>query len=345
MKPLIIGGPTAVGKSEVACALAEELPAEVISADSMAVYKFMDVGTAKPLECTKKVPHHLIDFLPPSEAFDAKRFEEEALKLMEEISSRGKVPLVVGGTYLYLQALLYGIEETPPPDWELRRKLYRLAEEKGREYLYGLLKEVDPVYAEKIHPNDLRRVVRALEVYEKTGKPFSSFHKWERPKLDFVGVFLTREREELMRRIEERLWDMVRRGLPEEVKKLLDMGYEDFLVSRQAIGYKELIPCVKGEKPLRECVEEAIRHTKAQAKRQIRWFKRQGWHRINLSELSVEEAVKRIKEIFQSELAHSPEEGREGKLSKNLDEEVSHGGREEGTSRKPRGEDAEQGRD
>ncbi len=300
MSLLIIGGPTAVGKSDLACCVAQKLDGEIISADSMAVYKFMDIGTAKPLECMKKVKHHLIDVVEPSGYFDAKIFEEQAKKLIEEIQKRGKVPMVVGGTYLYIQALLYGIDETPKPDWKLREKLYALAERKGKEFLFKKLQVIDPNYASKIHPNDLRRTVRALEVFLSSGKPFSSYHSWDKPKLKHVGIFLIRNRESLFKRIEDRLKNMVKNGLLEEIKRLLEMGYESFLTSGQAIGYKEFVPCAKGEKTIEECLQEAIRNTKEQAKRQIRWFKKQSWHEINLDEVPFEEACKKIVEIYRA---------------------------------------------
>ena len=298
MKTLIIGGPTAVGKSEIACEVAKRLGGEIISADSMAVYKHMDIGTAKPLECMKQVPHHLIDVVEPGGYFDAKIFEEKAGELIRDIKERGKVPIVVGGTYLYIQALIYGIDDTPKPDWNLRNKLYKIAEKRGREYLYKKLKVVDRAYAEKIHPNDLRRTVRALEVFINSGRPFSSFHSWGKPKIDFVGIYLRRNIKSLYKRIEERIMDMVRRGLLDEVKKLLEMGYENFLTSGQAIDYKEFIPCAKGEKPLEECIREAVKNTKEQAKRQIRWFRKQNWEEIDLDLLTKEEAVRRIISIY-----------------------------------------------
>jgi len=302
MKILVIGGPTAVGKSELACCVAKKLNGEIISADSMAVYKFMDVGTAKPLDCMKKVPHHLIDVVEPGGYFDAKIFEEMAKEKIEEIKRRGKVPIVVGGTYLYIQALLYGIDKTPKPDWKLREKLYKIAEKKGKECLYEKLKVVDPLYAEKIHKNDLRRTVRALEVFLTTGKPFSSYHTWDKPNIDFVGIYLKRSLENLYKRIENRVYDMVKNGLLDEVKRLLNMGYENFLTSGQAIDYKEFIPCAKGEKPLEECIKEAIKNTKEQAKRQIRWFRKQGWHEIDLDKLSTEEACEEVVRIYENDI-------------------------------------------
>ncbi len=300
MSLLVIGGPTAVGKSDLACCVAERLGGEVISADSMAVYKYMNIGTAKPLECMKKVRHHLIDVVEPNGYFDAKIFEEEARRIIEEIRKRGKVPMVVGGTYLYVQALLYGIDRTPKPDWRLRNRLYSIAERKGREFLFNKLKVIDPVYASKIHPNDLRRTVRALEVFLSSGRAFSSYHNWDRPRIEHVGIFLMRSRESLFRRIENRLRDMVQKGLLEEIKKLLKMGYESFLTSTQAIGYKEFIPCAKGEKKLEDCLKEAIKNTKEQAKRQIRWFRKQGWYEINLDKKSFKEACEEVVEIYKS---------------------------------------------
>lgn len=291
---LVIGGPTASGKSEIACRIAKEIDGEIISADSMAVYRGMDIGTAKPKECMSVVRHHLIDVADPGEYFDAKLFEKLALRAIEGVKSQGKVPIVVGGTYLYLQALLYGIEDTPEPNWSLRKRLYELAEKKEGTWLYGKLKAVDPVYARKIHPRDIRRVVRALEVFIETGKPFSSYHRWGEPRLKFKGFYITRDWESLSERIEKRVNKMVERGLVKEVEKLMKRGFESFLTSSQAIGYKELIPYLKGEISLEDAVQQIVKNTKEYAKRQIRWFRKQGWEEINLDRLSEEEACTRI---------------------------------------------------
>jgi tRNA dimethylallyltransferase len=300
-KILIIGGPTAVGKSEVACLVAQRIGGEVVSADSMTVYRGMDIGTAKPLECMKKVRHHLIDVVDPGDYFDAKIFEREALKAIRDIKVRGKIPIVAGGTYLYLQALLYGIEDTPEPDWKLRRRLYALAESRGGDYLYGKLKAVDPVYARKIHPNDVRRVVRALEVFINTGRPFSSFHRWGEPRLSFKGFFLIRSWDSLSRRIEERLRDMIRRGLLEEIRELLGRGFKSFLTSPQAINYKEFIPYLEGKRSFEEAFREALRNTREYARRQIRWFRKQGWIEVDLERLSSDRAADLIvREFFRS---------------------------------------------
>ncbi|MGB9873628.1 MAG: tRNA (adenosine(37)-N6)-dimethylallyltransferase MiaA [Hydrogenobacter sp.] len=291
---LIIGGPTASGKSSIACLVAQALDGEIISADSMSVYKHMDIGTAKPIECMKLVKHHLVDILEPGEVFDAKIFEEMSIKAIEDIKGRKKVPIVCGGTYLYIQALLYGIEETPPPDWSLRERLYAIVRKKGSAYLYEKLKVVDKKYAMKISPQDSRRIVRALEVFLQTGRPFSSFHKWGTPRFEFKGFYIKLSWETLSRNIEKRVMEMFERGLVDEVKKLLDMGFESFLTSQQAIGYKELIPYLKGLISLEEAIENIVKNTKDYAKRQIRWFRKQGWEEVEAESLGIEGSAKHI---------------------------------------------------
>ncbi len=291
---LIIGGATATGKSHLACLVAERADGEIISADSMSVYRGMDVGTAKPRECMERIKHHLVDVVDAGEHFDAKLFEDLALRAVEEIRLKGKLPVVVGGTYLYIQALLYSIEETPEPNWKLRERLYSVVERKGSAYLYRKLRSIDPFYADRIHPNDARRVVRALEVFIETGKPFSRFHRWGKPRFRFLGVHVVRDWETLSRRIEERVRRMIEEGLVEEVRSLLERGFERFLTASQAIGYKELIPYLKGETDLESAVQEVIRNTREYAKRQIRWFRKQGWLEVNLDRLTEEEACEFI---------------------------------------------------
>ncbi|WP_457601404.1 tRNA (adenosine(37)-N6)-dimethylallyltransferase MiaA [Hydrogenivirga sp.] len=291
---IVVGGATATGKSELSCLIAQKLGTEIISADSMSVYRGMDVGTAKPRECMSKVRHHLIDVADPGEYFDAKLFEKLALSALGDITSREKLPVVAGGTYLYIQALLYGIEDTPEPNWKLRERLYQSARERGSEHLHRKLAVIDPLYAKKIHPNDTRRVVRAIEVFVETWKPFSSFHRWDRPRFTFLGVHVTREWRTLSERIEARVRSMIEGGLIDEVSDLVSRGFENFLTSTQAIGYKELVPYIKGEKSLEEAVEEIVRNTKAYARRQLRWFRRQGWLEINLDRMDYEEAAELV---------------------------------------------------
>ncbi|HIC09153.1 MAG TPA: tRNA (adenosine(37)-N6)-dimethylallyltransferase MiaA [Aquificales bacterium] len=299
-KPLIvIGGATGVGKTELSLQLARAIGGEIISADSMAVYKYMDIGTAKPSPAERRaIRHYLIDVVEPNETFSIKQFIDLADEAVREIWERGKVPIVVGGTYMYIHPFLFGLAETPPGDWELRKKLYERAEREGKDKLWEELLKIDPQYAAKIHPNDLRRIVRALEVYTLTGKPYSSFHtNWEnaKPRYPYLGVFLYRPWEEQYRRIRNRVWDMIRDGLLGEIRRLLDMGFKEAITSPQAIDYKEFIPYFEGRKNLLECIGDTIRHTKEQAKRQIRWFKRYNdWLKLDLSKISTPEAVERI---------------------------------------------------
>ncbi len=302
-KPLIvIGGPTGVGKTELSLKLAQEIGGEIISADSMAVYRHMDIGTAKPSpEERKKVKHYVIDVVNPDETFSIKQFIDIADEAVKEIWAKGKIPIVVGGTYMYIHPFLYGLAETPPADWELRKKLYQRAEEEGKEQLWKELIEIDPEYAKKIHPNDLRRIVRALEVYQLTGKPYSSFHgNWKKPRYPYLGVFLYRPWESQYQRIKNRVWDMIRDGLLGEINKLLSMGFKEAITSPQAIDYKEFLPYFEGKKTLIECIYDTIKHTKEQAKRQLRWFKRyQDWLKINLDELNNDQAVELIKKEYE----------------------------------------------
>ncbi len=299
---LLIGGPTASGKSSIACKLAQILNTEIVSADSMSVYKYMNIGTAKPLECMKEVRHHLVDILDPGEIFDAKMFEKMAYEAIKDIERRGKLPIVCGGTYLYIQALLYGIEETPPPDWSLRERLYSVLKRKGSIYMYEKLKVIDKKYALKISPKDSRRIVRALEVFLQTGKPFSSFHRWGKPRLEFIGFYIKWSWDVLSQRIENRVRHMFSEGLTQEVKKLLEMGFESFITSAQAIGYKEVVPYVKGMISLEEAMQNVIKNTKAYAKRQIRWFKRQGWIVVDTEKLGIDGSVNFIIQILDSTL-------------------------------------------
>ena len=304
-KPLIvIGGPTGVGKTELSLSLAEAIDGEIISADSMAVYRYMDIGTAKPSPADRRrIKHYLIDVVEPTETFSIKRFIDEADRAVREIWAKGKVPIVVGGTYMYLHPFLYGLAETPPGDWKLREELYRMAEIEGKRKLWEELLKIDPAYAAKIHPNDLRRIVRALEVFHLTGRPYSSFHtNWENPtpRYSYLGVFLHRPWDSQYRRIVNRVWDMVRDGLLGEILKLLRMGFKEAITSPQAIDYKEFLPYFEGKKTLIECIHDTIKHTKEQAKRQLRWFKRYSdWLKLDLDKISTDRAVELIKKEYE----------------------------------------------
>lgn len=281
MKPLIIlTGPTAVGKTELSIALAKAVNGEIISADSMQVYKYMDIGTAKiSPEEMQGVPHHLIDILEPDTAFNVTMFQKLAREALQGIYERGKIPVVVGGTGFYIQALLYDIdfsEETG--DMSVRKSLERLAAERGPEYLHEALAKVDPESAEQIHANNVKRVIRALEYYRMHGEKISLHNENERQKkspYDFFYFVLTHDRQVLYDRIEKRIDLMVRQGLIEEVRGLMERGYDRSLVSMQGLGYKEIIPYLNGEYTLDEAIYVLKRDTRHFAKRQLTWFRRE----------------------------------------------------------------------
>jgi len=301
----VITGATATGKTDISIELANKLNGEIVSADSMMVYKHMDIGTAKPSkEDMDKIPHYLIDIVEPSYDFSVKDFINIAHKSIKKILKKGKTPIIVGGTWLYIQSLLYGLTDAPEGDWRIREKLYK----RDPQDLYNELKSIDSEYAQKIHPNDKKRVIRALEVYYISKKPFSYFikkHNFNEKKYSFVGFILERDKKEIMERIQKRVDKMFDNGLVEEVAKLVDMGYEDALTSKQAIGYKELIPYVKGKISLLEAKEEVVRNTKDFAKRQIRAFrskfKNNGeWERLNISNYTNKELLYKIIEKYKS---------------------------------------------
>ncbi len=291
---ILIGGPTASGKSQLCCLLAKYLHTSIISADSMSVYKHMNIGTAKSEGCIQEVKHYLVDVVEPGFVFDAKLFEEKALQAIEEIRREDKIPIVCGGTYLYMQAILYGIDETPPPNWYIRKRLYLIAQKRGKEFLYSKLLAVDPTYASKISPNDTKRVVRALEVFLQSGKPFSHFHRWSESRFNYLGVYVKRSWESLSKRIENRVYRMLEMGLINEIKNLMDMGFENFITSPQAIGYKEFIPFINEKINLEQAINETIKNTKEYAKRQIRWFRKQNWLEIDLDKLTYNQGVELI---------------------------------------------------
>jgi tRNA dimethylallyltransferase len=274
---LCLLGPTAVGKTELTVDLAQRLDAEVISADSRQVYRYMDIGTAKPSPQQRAlVPHHVIDCVYPDERFSAAEFQRLADKSMEEIKSRGKLPILVGGTGLYFRALVDGLFEGPEADDELRERLRREAERSGSTALYERLVEVDPEYASRIHPNDLVRIVRALEVYEKTGQPISRLQRqWKsgETRYRFIAFCLIRDRDELYGRIERRVDRMIQEGFVDEVRRLLDMGYSRELNSMRTFGYRELASYLCGEMSFDEAVELTKRRTRQYARRQIIWFR------------------------------------------------------------------------
>lgn len=280
-RPLIvIGGPTACGKTGFSIKLAKEIGGEIISADSMQVYRYMDIGTAKVTpEEADGVPHYLIDELNPDEEYNVMLFQQKAKAYMEKIWAKGKIPILVGGTGFYINALLYDNDFTETEnDTSYREECYKLAQEQGAEVLYERLKEIDPEYAANIHANNVKRVTRALEYHYLTGQKFSQHNAEQKERetpYDAAVIILTMDREKLYERIELRIDLMMEQGLLAEVKGLLDRGYTSDLVSMQGIGYKEFIPYFKGECTLEEAVTQLKTNTRRFAKRQLTWFRRQ----------------------------------------------------------------------
>ena len=281
-KPLIIlAGPTAVGKTSLSIRLAKETGGEIISADSMQVYRHMDIGSAK---ITKEemggVPHYLVDVLEPEEEFNVVRFQQMAKEAAERIWKKGKIPLVVGGTGFYIQALLYDIDFTENDgDESYRRQLEQKAsDEEGASELYEMLKTVDPKAAQEIHPRNIKRVIRALEFYHQTGKKISEHNETQRQKespYHYAYFVLTDERSRLYERIDQRVDLMMEEGLLDEVCYLKERGVRKDSTAMQGLGYKELYEYLEGRYPLDEAVRIIKRDTRHFAKRQLTWFKRE----------------------------------------------------------------------
>ena len=280
-KPIVVlTGPTAVGKTELSIQLAKVIGGEIISADSMQVYKHMDVGSAKiTLEEMDGVRHYLVDELEPFDEFHVVKFQEYAKKYLNEIYAHGKIPIIAGGTGFYIQALLNDIDFTvQESDSAYRKELEALAEEHGNQYLHDRLKEVDPESAEAIHPNNRKRVIRALEFYQETGRKISEHNAKEQMRTspyNFAYFVLNDERSHLYKRIDARVDKMIEDGLEAEVRRLKEMGCTKDMVAMQGIGYKEMLSYLDGSYSLEEAVYIIKRETRHFAKRQITWFKRE----------------------------------------------------------------------
>lgn len=284
---IVIVGPTAVGKTNLSIALAKRLYAEIISGDSMQVYEGMDIGTGKITEEEAAgIPHYMIDIKKPNESFSVAEFKEHVDKHIKEINARGKIPILVGGSGLYIQAVLYDYQFS---DRKRDDKITKKYEEKlrleGNLALHNELKKIDPEQAEKIHPNNFRRVIRALEIYETTGLTMSEIHQQQKqtPKYNHYIIGLEMDRQTLYNRINQRVDRMIEDGLVDEVRSLLENGYEH-CQSMKAIGYKELIPYLKGEIDLERAIELLKRNSRRYAKRQYTWFKNKmdvNWYSIN----------------------------------------------------------------
>lgn len=281
LKPFVIlTGPTAVGKTEISLKLAREIGGEIISADSMQVYRYMDIGSAKiDRESRSRISHHLIDVLDPKEEFNVYRFQQMAKEALTGIYERGNIPVIVGGTGFYIQALLYDVDfETEDETDEIRLKLTSLAKEHGNTYLHEKLTEADPVSAMEIHPNNVKRVIRALEFYEKNRFPISEHNQLQRQKesrYNFCYFVLNDDRAKLYERIDTRVEQMLADGLLEEVRRLKEMGCDKSMVSMQGLGYKELLSYLSGEIDYEQAVYLIKLDSRRFAKRQLTWFRRE----------------------------------------------------------------------
>lgn len=286
---LVICGATATGKTALAVSCAKLLNSAVISADSQLVYKGLDIGTAKPSEEEKLgVPHYMIDVAEPFAEYSVSDYREAALPIVEKMVSEGKIPVICGGTGFYINSLLfdlsYGKVAAAP---EVREKYEKLAEERGKEYVYDILKQTDPAAAEKLHPNDLKRVIRALEIFEAGGVKKSEINDGQKARFDYVAVAIDYPREELYERINLRVDKMFEAGLVEEVSSLLSRGIDENCRCMQAIGYKEVIECLKNglsQSTMRDIIKQ---NTRRYAKRQITFFKKLP----NLINLSAKQAI------------------------------------------------------
>lgn len=274
----ILAGPTAVGKTSISIELAKQLNAEIISADSRQVYKHMDIGTATPGQAQlDEVPHHFVSILEIDDTYTAGRFAREAQSVIEEIFARNRLPLVVGGAGLYIKALIDGLFQSPSRDDVVRADLYHEVEQDGVEKVYERFQSLDPEYAREVHPNDVKKIVRALEIYEVTGaKPSEHFQQTHQAlpyKYDILG--LRRKRKTLYQRINHRVDLMFQAGLVEEVRTILDMGYTGDENALQTVGYQEVIQYLRGEISLEKAKQQIKTNSRHYAKRQLTWFRNQ----------------------------------------------------------------------
>ena len=275
-KVIVICGATGIGKTAVGIELAQTLGAEIISADSMQIYRYMDIGTAKPTPGEQaQVAHHMIDIVEPDEDYDAVQFSKQARDRIEQITGRGLIPIIVGGTGLYIKALLHGLFQSQPVDPKIRSRLKQEAEENGSQALHDRLQHIDPAAAGRLHPNDSYRIIRALETIESTGKSISDLHQehgFEDDPFDALKIGLQMDRRKLYVRIDQRVDLMIEGGLVDEVKKLLEMGYTAELKSMQSIGYRHVVEFMSENLTWDECVRTLKRDTRRFAKRQFTWF-------------------------------------------------------------------------
>ncbi len=302
---LVILGPTAAGKTALSIELARKLNGAIISADSMQIYKHMDIGTAKPsLEEMKDITHYLIDNVNPNTDYSVALYQKEAQKYINKINYDGKLPILVGGTGLYINSIIYDMDFTDTiSNKNLRRKLQEEACKYGNEYIHNKLKQIDPEVAKRIHHNNVKRVIRAIEVYSESGKSIGDFRKslTTNNLYNCILIGITRDRKELYDRINKRVDLMIENGLVEEVRGLLKLGYKEDLIAFKGLGYKEIIMYLSGNCTLEEAIKILKKDTRRYAKRQLTWFKRLDnviWY--NLSEHSSEEnLINNIKEYVE----------------------------------------------
>lgn len=284
---IVIAGPTCSGKTSLGSQLAQKLNTEIVSADSRQIYKHLTIGTAKPTkEELRKVKHHFIDLLEPNEEYNASKFEIDGLKILNEIHSKNKIPIVVGGSGLYLKALVEGIFNAVDTDENYRQELLEIRKEKGNEFLYNLLVKSDPISAEKMLPSNWKRVIRALEVYKLSGKPIDQLQAGYKRKDDykFLQFGLSWERSQLYKNIENRVDEMIENGLVQEVREILERAYSPQINSLNTVGYKEIIEHLDGKIFLERAVELIKRNTRRYAKRQLTWFRKDKnikWFEVN----------------------------------------------------------------
>lgn len=304
-KVIVIVGPTCSGKTKLSLVIARNLNTEIISADSRQVYKYLTIGTAKPtqqeLESTK---HYFIDELSPDEEFNADIFSRRAKEIISSLLEKNLIPVVVGGSGLYIKALIYGITETAIADKSLRTELIEMKKNFGTDYLYNQLKKLDPVSAEKMLPQNWKRVIRAIEVIKLTGKPIWQHHLENKSnsEFDFVQYGLLWDRRKLYENIEQRVDRMISDGLLDEVKKILDMGYSKEINSLNTVGYKEIIDFIENKITFEQAVYLIKRNTRRFAKRQMTWFKsdkRINWIEINSFDEIEEIADKILKDFYE----------------------------------------------
>jgi tRNA dimethylallyltransferase len=276
-KAIVICGPTGIGKTTFAIDLAEAFQGEIIGADSMQIYRQMDIGTAKPTPDERaKIVHHMVDIVDPDEPFDAESYAKRAMDIIKSLADRQILPVVAGGTGLYIKALEYGLFDAPPVDNALRERLKTEAQNLGTEALLQRLKQVDPVTAEKVHPNDTYRITRALEIFKLTGLPISAKqrrHQFQEKRLNTLKLGLKMERQALYDRIDRRVDMMISNGLLDEVRELQKSGYSADLKSMQSIGYRHMADYLAGQLDWSRAIETLKRDTRRYAKRQFTWFR------------------------------------------------------------------------